>query len=110
MLRFDQARLAALVTSVPELSVGLARQALDRVLELPVEEQDVLLETLAAWFDTDGSPADAGRRLHCHRNTVRYRLNKLAQLTGCDLRKPGDITRLYLALEAVRLLPDQVRG
>lgn len=37
------------------------------------------------------------------------RLNKLAQLSGRDLRRPGDVTRLYLALEAVRLLPDQVR-
>ncbi|KMS66373.1 PucR family transcriptional regulator [Prauserella rugosa] len=109
VMRFDEARVAALVTSVPEVSVGLARQVLGRVLELPVDEQEVLLDTLDAWFTTGGSARDAGHRLHCHQNTVRYRLNKLAQLSGRDLRRPGDVTRLYLALEAVRLLPDQVR-
>src|SRR5690606_26055668 len=63
VMRFDEARVAALVTSVPEVSVGLARQVLGRVLELPVDEQEVLLDTLDAWFTTGGSARDAGHRL-----------------------------------------------
>ncbi|MCP2254516.1 PucR C-terminal helix-turn-helix domain-containing protein [Prauserella aidingensis] len=110
VMRFDEARVAALVAAAPELSTGLARDTLDKLLELPADEQTVLLDTLQAWFDAEGSAAEAGCRLHCHQNTVRYRLNKLAQLTGRDPRRPGDLTRLYLAREAVRLLPDQVRG
>nr|WP_246382223.1 helix-turn-helix domain-containing protein [Prauserella isguenensis] len=109
-MRFDEARVAALVTAAPELSTGLARDTLDKLLDLPADEQSVLLDTLQAWFDAEGSAAEAGCRLHCHQNTVRYRLNKLAQLTGRDPRNPGDLTRLYLARETVRLLPEQVRG
>ncbi|GAA1210704.1 PucR family transcriptional regulator [Prauserella alba] len=108
--RFDEARVAALVTAAPELSVGLARRTFEKVFDLPAEERDVLFDTLEAWFGAQGSAADAGNVIHCHQNTVRYRLNKLAQLTGRDPRSPVDVTRLYLALQAVRLLPEQVSG
>ncbi|GAA1248117.1 helix-turn-helix domain-containing protein [Prauserella halophila] len=110
VMRFDEARVAALVTAAPELSVGLAQRTFEKVLDLPSEERGVLFDTLEAWFEAQGSAADAGNLIHCHQNTVRYRLNKLAQLTCRDPRNPVDVTRLYLALQAVRLLPEQTRG
>ncbi|MBB3664656.1 MULTISPECIES: PucR family transcriptional regulator [Prauserella salsuginis group] len=108
--RFDEARVAALVTAAPELSAGLARRTFEKVFDLPAEERGVLFDTLEAWFEAQGSAADAGNLIHCHQNTVRYRLNKLAQLSGRDPRSPVDVTRLYLALQAVRLLPEQVHS
>ena len=103
--RFEDARVAALVTAAPELATGLARQVLGPVLALDVVEQGLLLGTLRAWYDADGSAAQAGRLLHCHPNTVRYRLGKLTQLIDRDLHSPTDVAHLFLALEARRLLP-----
>lgn len=105
VMRFEDARLAALVAAAPDLAVGLAHHVLAGVLEQSEEEQQLLLGTLRAWYDAQGSAAEAARLLHCHANTVRYRLAKLTQLTGRDLRVPGDIAHLYLALEARRLWP-----
>lgn len=102
--RFEDARVAALVAAAPELASGLARQVLGPVLALDVMEQGLLLGTLRAWYAADGSAAQAGRTLHCHPNTVRYRLGKLTQLIDRDLRSPTDVAHLYLALEAHRLL------
>jgi DNA-binding PucR family transcriptional regulator len=63
----------------------------------------VLLDTLEAWFAADGSTAEAGRRLHCHRNTVLYRLGKVAELTGRSVSRPAQAAELYVGLRAIRL-------
>ena len=63
----------------------------------------MLLDTLEAWFDADGSTTDAGKRMHCHRNTVLYRLGRIAELTGRSVSRPAEASELYAALRAVRL-------
>ena len=103
--RFEDARVASLVAAAPDLAAGLAHQVLGPVLALDVVEQGLLLGTLRAWYAANGSAAQTGRLLHCHPNTVRYRLGKLTQLIDRDLHHPTDVAHLYLALEAHRLLP-----
>ncbi|MEU9622592.1 PucR family transcriptional regulator [Streptomyces sp. NPDC088251] len=65
-----------------------------------------LLDTLDAWFAADGSTAEAARRLHCHRNTVLYRITRIAELTGRAPTRPVDAAELYVALRARRLAGD----
>jgi len=105
VMRFEDARVATLVAATPDLAAGLAQHVLAGVLEQSEEEQQLLVATLRAWYDAEGSAAEAARLLHCHANTVRYRLAKVTQLTGRDLRVPNDVVHLYLALEARRLQP-----
>lgn len=105
VMRFGDARVAALVAATPDLAMGLAQQVLGGVLRQCDDEQRLLLTTLRAWYTAQGSAAEAARLLHCHANTVRYRLNKVTQLTGRDLHVPSDVVHLYLALEATRLWP-----
>jgi hypothetical protein len=101
--RYGEARVAALVAATPELATGLAQHVLGAVLEQGDDERALLIGTLRVWYDAHGSAHEAARLLHCHPNTVRYRLSKVARLTGRDLRKPTDVVHLYLALEATRL-------
>jgi hypothetical protein len=110
VMRFEDARVAALVAATPDLSTGLAQHVLSGVLEQSDEEQQLLVTTLRAWYAADGSAAEAAQLLHCHANTVRYRLAKVTQLTGRDLRVPDDVVHLYLALEACRLWPPAAAG
>ena len=105
VMRFGDARVASLVASSPDLALGLAEEVLGAVLEKGGEERDLLIGTLRAWYDARGSATEAAALLHCHANTVRYRLAKMTQLTGRDLRTPSDVVHLYLALEAIRLRP-----
>jgi hypothetical protein len=44
--------------------------------------------------------------LHCHPNTVRYRLRRLHDLTGRALTNPRDIAELTMATYALRLNPN----
>lgn len=103
LARLDERLPAALVACQGDLSGALAARAFGPVLGLDPGDREVLLGTLAAWFDAGGSAVRAGARLFCHRNTVLNRLRRLEQLTGRDLGLPKDLVELGLALEAYRL-------
>ncbi|SHF63560.1 PucR family transcriptional regulator [Geodermatophilus nigrescens] len=77
----------ALLSDSPEIAERLVGQTLGRLLELPEDEREVLLETLSAFLDADGSPTRAADLLYCHRNTVMHRLRRIESVTG---RKPTD--------------------
>ncbi|GAA3524824.1 helix-turn-helix domain-containing protein [Aeromicrobium panaciterrae] len=104
VLRYEQARVAVLLSSEQEVSAELVLDVLGELTMLPVEEQNLLMSTLRAWFDAKGSTAQAAKLLHCHPNTVRYRMAKLCQATGRTPTEPIDAAHLYLAMEARRLL------
>ena len=53
---------------------------------------------LEAYFHTDGSLSAASEILYVHKNTLQYRLRRLAEETGLDVRKPSDAPTLYLAV------------
>lgn len=57
-----------------------------------------LVETLRAWFDANSSPKEASERLGVHRNTILYRLERIATVTGYDLANAETRLRLQLAL------------
>ncbi|MFG3393346.1 PucR family transcriptional regulator [Streptomyces parvus] len=94
----------ALVVSSPALAGALAGRVLGPLDRLDPADRDVIVETLTAWLDADGSAQRAGARLYCHRNTVLNRLRRFEQLTGRCLTRPRDAVEVSLALAARRLL------
>lgn len=100
----DEHLPAALVVSSPDLGAALAARVLGPLGRLDPADRDVLIATLTAWLDSDGSAQRAGARLYCHRNTVLNRLRRFEQLTGRCLTRPSDAVEVSLALAARRLL------
>lgn len=105
LARFDDSPAALLVAAAPDEAGRIARVVFEGVLELPAVERNRLLDTLECWFAAGGSAADAAQLLYCHRNTVRYRLHRLEELTGRALRDPRAVADLAVALHALRLVP-----
>ena len=64
-----------------------------------------LLETLDAFFATGGVLESAARELYVHPNTVRYRLKRVAEVTGLSPLDGRDVFALRLALTIGRLDP-----
>lgn len=57
--------------------------------------------TLAAWLDHHGDVGRAAEALGLHRNTMRYRIRRISDVSGIDLEDPDE--RLVAAIE-LRLL------
>jgi carbohydrate diacid regulator len=62
-----------------------------------------LRATLITWCETGFNLVQAATALHIHRNTLVYRLNKIAQLTGRSTRDHRTTLALYLACLADQL-------
>lgn len=60
------------------------------------DRHGVLAATFAAYVVHGGDLAACGEVLAVHRNTLRYRLERLAALSGADARDPVAATRLLL--------------
>lgn len=104
--RFTPSPLAALMACDPSEGRRLARDVFGGVLELPAEDRTVLLDALNAYLDHGGSTDRAAETLHCHPNTVRYRLRRLHELTGRSLSDPLGMAELTTAAYALRLKSD----
>ena len=74
------------------------RQTLARLLAHD-RKSGTLMRTLATWFRHHSHPMATARALHIHRNTLDYRLQKIAELTGLDLDDTDDRLLLYVALQ-----------
>ena len=61
-------------------------------------EDRVLTTTLLEYVAADFNTKVAAERLYVHPNTARYRLGKIEERTGCDLRHVADVLDLLIAL------------
>jgi purine catabolism regulator len=89
-----------LVAHVPLERVAPAVHELLAVLDA----RPAMRETLEAYFAHDLDVTATAQALHLHPNSLRYRLQRLADALGCSLRAPQTIAALHLAFEVERRL------
>ena len=87
------------IVNVPEVS-GAAPNRWMVVVGVP---------TLATYLDLGGRYDDTARALFIHRNTLRYRLNRITEISGHDLADVDTKLNLHLAVRAWRLRHARVR-
>jgi sugar diacid utilization regulator len=63
-----------------------------------------LVRTLETFLDEDANVARTAERLFTHRHTIRYRLERVRELTGLDVASTDGRERLGLGLKAMRVL------
>ena len=69
-----------------------------------------LLQTVEAFLEADGNVAGTAQRLFTHRHTIRYRLERVRELTGLDVGSTDGREKLSLGLKAMRVLGIAHRG
>jgi sugar diacid utilization regulator len=99
--------LSVLLASAPDAAIDAARSVLGGLLKLRKEDGDLLISTLLAWLNADGSANAAGAALFCHPNTVRYRLRRIEEATGRSLSAPMQLAELVTAVRAWSELPHE---
>jgi PucR C-terminal helix-turn-helix domain/GGDEF-like domain len=90
-----------LVLRDDETARRLIRPELRRFVEEDAATGGVLIDTLVEYAACDLNAKTAAKRLHLHVNTAYYRLERIAERTGCDVRSVADVVELLIA---VRLL------
>ncbi|MCA1728999.1 MAG: helix-turn-helix domain-containing protein [Actinobacteria bacterium] len=63
-----------------------------------------LVSTLTTYLGNDASTARTAADLFAHRHTIRYRLDRVKELTRLDVDKSEDRERLTLGIKAMQLL------
>ncbi|MEU2123460.1 PucR family transcriptional regulator [Nocardia niwae] len=63
-----------------------------------------LAHTLSRYLECGGNYDDSAAALHIHRGTLRYRLRRIRELTGFDLRDADTRFTLQAATRAWRFL------
>lgn len=120
-----QARIAARVASYSENGQDLAQWSslgihrllaaapdailadivFDPAIEALLANPDQTLVTTArTYLDNAGHAQETAQALSIHRQTLYYRLDKVRQLTGLDLNRGADRTRLHVALTLAPVL------
>src|SRR5216683_100104 len=104
------------VVSVPELGltgllaavtderlVDYSRRHLGPLMEHDRTRKGSLVATLRAYLET-GEQQQAATRLRVHPNTLRYRLDRIREISGVDLEDPETRLNLAVALRVQALL------
>jgi PucR family transcriptional regulator, purine catabolism regulatory protein len=116
-----QATRVATVVDLGSHRLLLARQedaaleAISRGLLGPLVDYDRrqhgdLVASLRAFLEHNGNWEAAARALAVHRHTLRYRIRRVAELTGRDLERAGDRVEFWLALQAADVLNGRDSG
>lgn len=93
---FDELRLPVLLAPLADIWQG--EQIIDRVKLLREKDKSgQLLKTLDALFECNGNVKDCSNALFIHRNTLRYRLEKITEITGLSTTNFVGLAELYIA-------------
>ena len=92
----------------PQELTSFYEQTLAPLVAYDEQYQTELVGTLSTYLGHDCNLAATASTLFTHRHTVRYRLDRIAELSGLDIAKTDDREKLSLGLKSMRLLGRRV--
>lgn len=75
-----------------------------RLREYDVKHNTDLIETLTEYLHSPGQPGLVSKRLHIHKNTLLYRMEKIREITDCPIENGDDYLKFGLSLEIMKYL------
>ena len=102
MLSFSEYRLPVLLAPLADSWQGeQLAQAMATLVS--ADKSGQLVKTLEAYFQANGNANDCANALYIHRNTLRYRLDKISEVTGISTQDFTGLTELYIASQLRKL-------
>jgi sugar diacid utilization regulator len=92
----------------PEELSAFYEQTIGPLVRYDEQYQTELVATLATYLEFDCNLAATAASLFTHRHTIRYRLDRIAELCGLDIGRTDDREKLSLGLKSMRLLGRKV--
>lgn len=93
---YDQINMEIFMDDIPKL---LKEEYLIKIFAgCSFEEMRQWIVILEAYFATEGAIGLAANKLFMHKNTLQYKLKKLVEFTGYDVRLPSNGPIFYMAI------------
>ncbi|WMN89407.1 helix-turn-helix domain-containing protein [Vibrio parahaemolyticus] len=100
---FDDLRLPVLLAPLADIWQG--EQIIDSVNLLKGKDKSgQLLKTLDVLFECDGNVKECANAMFIHRNTLRYRLDKITEITGLSTTDFVGLAELYIATRLSKMI------
>ncbi|MEW5865404.1 MAG: PucR family transcriptional regulator [Bacillota bacterium] len=98
---YDDVRSLKVLKGIAEMTEfrQVFHKTIGRLVEEDQQRGTQLIRTLELYFKNSGRAAQTAAALYVHRNTLRYRLNQVKDLTGLDVDDPEDRFVLELGLK-----------
>lgn len=107
VLQFETLEFAYVFQHVPEsIMSNFCDKVLSPLLTKDGDPNQVLIHTLEAFVENDGLINEAAKQLFVHRNTVTYRMEKIASLLHMDFKKVDDLVKLKMAFTFRKFLKE----
>ena len=86
-----------------QLPVNLCRMFIQEIFgdDIPKELDDEMLMTVNKFYNNNLNVSETARQMYVHRNTLVYRIERLREATGLDIRTFDDALTLKIALMVV---------
>lgn len=96
ILTYDEVTLELISGELPE---RVKQEYVGKVFKkCSYEELCRWMGLLEMYFQCDGSLLRTAKALHIHKNTLTHKLHRLEELTGYDVRLPGQSAVFYMAM------------
>ncbi|MFJ8632059.1 PucR family transcriptional regulator [Streptomyces sp. NPDC093568] len=83
---------------------GFVREWLGQLVDYDGLHRAALVETLSRYFDCGGNYAETAESLAIHRSTLRYRLQRIREISGHDLTNVEDRLNLQVATRVWKIM------
>jgi DNA-binding PucR family transcriptional regulator len=99
--------LRAVAETADATAAGVCRRLLLPLQRADEERGSRLLDTLRAYYSCGASVAKTAEKLFLHRNSVRYRLDRVRMLLGADIDHPEVAAAVLAAFAVAHALPQR---
>ncbi|MBQ7972280.1 MAG: helix-turn-helix domain-containing protein [Lachnospiraceae bacterium] len=103
VIAYDSLGIGRLIYQLP---VNLCRMFIQEIFgdNVPLDLDEETLMTVNKFFENNLNVSESSRQLYVHRNTLVYRIERLKNTTGLDIRVFDDALTLKIALMVVNYL------
>lgn len=103
VLPYDSLGIGRLIYQIP---VSLCKLYVQEIFgdNVPSEIDDEIINTAVAFLENNLNASETSRQLYIHRNTLVYRIEKLKESTGLDVRSFDDALTFKIALMVVNYI------
>ncbi len=90
-------------TKDPDICFNFMQTILGPLIAYDTENKSNLLEVLECFYDNECNLVQTADALYFHKNTLKYKINKIQEILDCDIRSNQNRLQIMLALKIYQL-------